>query len=262
MKRSVFRALLAASLLGPLVGSAEQSQPQQPQQKQPPKKTEDDSKPKRERKVPDLSGFDLLEPDKTRDKPMVVGATRGAPRPVTLAPRLGKAYGLNPTFEWSYEGKVQEFVFVLRDDAQEEVFRAEVTGTRYKYPDNAPPLRPERTYFWTVETVSAILASRSAPCGVLVVSPNQREEIERSLAQISAHDAYMAALSRARLFTEHRLWYDAVAAYTDLVARYPDRAELYRERGTIYAQLDATQVLADADFARTDELQGILKGPE
>jgi hypothetical protein len=255
MSGRALSALLAASLLWPLVGVAQQSQPQQqPQQKAPPKKTDAESKA-RERKVPDLSGFDLLEPDKAREKPMVVGATRGAPRPTALAPRLGKVHGLNPTFEWSHEGKAQKFVFVLRDDAQEEVFRVDVTGTRYRYPDDAPVLRPEKTYFWTVEPVSVALATRSAPCGLLVVSANQRAEIEHSLAQISSHDDYMAALSRARLFTEHRLWYDAVAAYTDLIARYPDRPELYLERGTIYAQLDATQALADADFARADELQ-------
>ncbi len=55
--------------------------------------------PGRKRIVTDLSGFDLLEPGKLQKQTTVVGATRGLPRPVALAPRLGKVYGTNPQFE-------------------------------------------------------------------------------------------------------------------------------------------------------------------
>ncbi len=144
----------------------------------------------------------------------------------------------------------------MRNDAQEEVFRGDASGTSYLYPANAPALEPRKTYFWTVEVSSAILGTvASAPVGFLVVSPGQREEIEKALAGIGSSDPYQAALERARVFTDYRLWYDALGAYTDLIGHYPERAELYDQRGTIYAQLSVTQKLAEQDFASAEELE-------
>ena len=84
----------------------------------------------------------------------------------------------------------------------------------------------------------------------------QQWEIRAELDTLRGLEPYTAGLARARLFLRHRVWYDAIAAYTDLIEAYPYRAELYEERGMIYAQLDVTQELAEADFARADELAG------
>ena len=92
-----------------------------------------------------------------------------------------------------------------------------------------------------------------------MVSAKEAEEIKASLAQIHANDTYEADLARARILTDHRLWYDVVAAYTDLIARYPDRAELYDQRGTIYTQIGVTRILADQDFSRAEALQAKKK---
>lgn len=247
----------AATLL--VLGIA-QGHPQEKPKQQDSKKTEDTKKPRgsektrRKRVVTNLAGFDLLEPSKLEKQTMVVGASRGLAHPVALAPRLGKLYGGKPVFAWTYEGNAEKFVFVLRDDAETEVFRGEASGTEFHYPADAPSLQPGKTYFWTVEVPSAFLgATSSAPVGFLVVSPSQREEIEKKLAEF-AGDSYEASLSRARVFTDSRLWYDALAAYTQLIERYPDRAELYEQRGTIYEQFDVTQKLAGQDFNRADGL--------
>ena len=80
----------------------------------------------------------------------------------------------------------------------------------------------------------------------------QRQEIEKKLANFPG-DSYQARLARAQVFTDARLWYDALDAYTELIERYPSRAELYENRGTIYAQLSRTQELAQADFSRAEK---------
>jgi len=257
-----WRALfgVAFSLIGFAMGvAAAQEQPRAPK-RQPGStvsgQSKEAKKPVRKRVVTDLSGFDLLEPNKVRRQTMVVGATRGLPSPVALAPRLGKLHGLNPVFAWSFEGKGRSFAFVLRDDAQQEIFRTEVTGNTYRYPDNAPALQPEKTYFWTIEASSPLLgSSASGPVGFIVVSGAQREEIEKKLAQLEGDETLQAGLVRAQVFTDHRLWYDALAAYADLISHFPDRPELYEQRGMIYAQLDATAKLADLDFAKAEELE-------
>ena len=235
---------------GPAVAQQKENKPVS---KTPPAKTE--TKKPKPRVVTDLSGFDLLAPGKLKKQPMVTGATRGFPEPAALAPRLGKVYDLRPSFQWSYPGKLRQFGFVLKGDDGQEMFRAEVEGTSFRYPETAPPLEPGKTYFWTVEATTMLGVQPSAPVGFVVASEEGRREIAEGLGMIPGGDTYEGALARAKFLTDHRLWYDAVAAYGELIAKYPEKAELYEQRGTIYAQLEATQALSDQDFARADELE-------
>jgi hypothetical protein len=263
MKRRRLVVVAGAALLAFSIAGGQQQQPPNTPTPEAKRKGEQPPKSPRKRVVTDLSGFDLLESKKVEKQTLVVGATRGFPQPIALAPRLGKVYGLNPTFAWSYEGKAQRFVFVLLDDAQAEVFRSEITGTGFRYPQTAPPLEPGKTYFWTVEVSSALTGGgQSSPVGFIVLSAAQRAEIKEVLTKAARADPYADGVARARVLTEHRLWYDTIAAYSELITRYPDRAELYEQRGMVYAQLDVTKPQADADFARAEELQHDVPAPK
>ncbi len=236
--------------------AAAQTPANPPSQAQPPnpvpQKPDDPKAHSRKRVVSDLSGFDLLGSGK---QPTVVGATRSVTRPVALAPRLGRIYGLMPVFFWSYDAGAENAAFVLEDDAQKELFRTQAHGRLFRYPAGAPRLEPGKTYFWRVAVPLGMLGTvESDPVGFVVLSPAERAEVEKALAAISSSDPFQQALDHARLLTERRLWYDAIAAYTDLIAGFPDRAVLYEERGTIYAQIEATRSLSDQDFARADTL--------
>jgi len=226
-----------------------QAQPKKPK----PKQSSTPTKEKHTRVISKLSGFDLLEAKNLSGQTMVVAATRGTTPLVALGPRLGKLYGANPTFVWSNEDTAAKFVFVLTDDAQADVYRAEVSGTQFRYPASAPTLQPGRIYFWTVIIPGSLLgATSSDPSGLSVVSTAQRQEIEKKLAQFPGN-SYEAGVARAQVFTGYRLWYDALGALTELIERYPERAEPYELRGTIYAQLNCTQALAEADFSRAEK---------
>jgi regulator of sirC expression with transglutaminase-like and TPR domain len=100
----------------------------------------------------------------------------------------------------------------------------------------------------------------SQAAGFVVVADSERQQIEKELAAISPANSYQAATARARVLVNHRLWYDAIGAYSNLIKQFPERAELYEERGTVYAQIEATKAQADADFARADELQAKKSG--
>lgn len=253
-------AALILSLPSVMYAQATQSSPVQSLQQDHPKgtassETSTATKNNRTRVVTNLAGFDLVDAKKLSGQAMVVGATRGANPIVPLVPHLGKLYGANPTFAWGYEDKAAKFVFVLTDDAQAEVYRAEVSGTRFRYPAGAPAFQAGKIYFWSVSTPTSLVGSNSSyPSGLLVVSTVQRQEIEKKLAEFSG-DSYEAGVARAQVFTDARLWYDALDAFTDLIERYPSRAELYERRGTIYAQLHCTQELAEADFSRAAKAQ-------
>ncbi len=176
-----------------------------------------------------------------------------------LAPRLGKLYGAHPTFNWSFEDRAhRQFLVIVWDDAQNEVWRADVAGFSYRYPSEAPPLEPDKTYFWTVEPPAGVLGGPpSAPAGLLMLSPEQRTEVEKALQAAQNPDAIREGLARAQVFADARLWYDAVSAYSDLIERFPGTAQLYEARGSVYAQLAATRSLAERDWARADDLPDV-----
>ena len=214
-------------------------------------------RPRRQRIITDLSGFDLVDTTKVNTQTIVVGATRGSDDPIPMAPRLGMAYTANPVLTWDLWRGAGGFVVTIWNEYEERVYRAEVSRKSFRYPPDAPALEPGEFYYWTVSASMALMAGgTSAPVGVLMVPSPQRDRIQVELDRLEGLDPYAAGLARARIFTRHRVWYDAVAEYTDLIEAYPDRAELYEERGMIYAQLDVTQALADADFAKADELVG------
>jgi hypothetical protein len=244
-------SVLEAQQQQPSSEQARPSQQTQPEETKP-QETSTPAKNKGTPVVTNLAGFDLFDAKKLSGQTIVVAATRGAIQLVALAPRLGKLYGPNPTFAWSYEDTAAKFGFVLTDDAQAEVYRAEVIGTRIRYPASAPTLQAGRTYFWTVTVLGGLQeAASSSPSGVLVVSSARRQEINKKLAQHPG-GSYEASVARAQVLTDYRLWYDVLAAITELIERFPDQTELYERRGTIYAQLDCTQALAEADFSRAE----------
>jgi len=217
------------------------------------------AKTNRTRVVTDLAGFDLVDAKKLAGQPMVVGATRGEHPVVPLAPRLGKLYGGHPVFAWSYDDGAAKFTFVLSDESNTDIFRAEVSGTQFRYPANAPALKDGGIYFWSVSTPTSLVSSAASfPSGIQVVTAAERMEIDKKLANISG-DTYHTRVARAQVFTDARLWYDAIDAYNALIQRFPDHEELYERRGTIYAQLACTQSLAEDDLARAEKAGGEKK---
>ena len=256
-RASLSLAIAATIVCGPGLAFSQAPGPPTSQVARPPEVQK--SPQKRRRVVSDLSGFELLDAAKLKKKPMVAGAGRGlfdAKPPIPLAPYLARLYGRSPVFRWQAEGRGQRFLFALSDVAHKELHRAETAGDSYSWPTAAPQLEDGQTYYWTVKGVAPTATSPSAQHGVEVVAPQQRAEIDNALRLDTGADRYRAGLARAQVFTDERLWYDAIGAYTDLIAQSPGRAEAYEKRGMIYAQIAATQALAEADFARADELAG------
>ncbi len=237
--------LLVALAAGPALAQ-EKPPAQKPKEGEPKEATEK----RRQRVKTIMAGFEMLSPEKLLNQMTIVGATRGiepAP-PFPLAPFLGKALGPQPTFRWDNPGKAKEFVFVLTDELGREVLRKTVAESRYRY--DGPPLDPGQIYEWSVQTS----AGASGAVAFRLADAKERQQVEAALAKLKA-GSYEAALARARALAEHRLWYEAVDAYSILIAQYPDRAEAYEERGAIYSQTPRTEPAAAADFARADVLQ-------
>lgn len=191
-----------------------------------------------------VSGFELAPPKAGGTQ--IGGATRGIGSPtVLLAPRKGKAYDLNPLFQWTnFNSKVQQYTFRLLDSSGDEtIFETKVSGATLKYPDDAPALTPGSDYFWTAAPSSGLLGEPAEPAEIVIVGEPERAEMKPILDQASDLPA------RAQIFADHLFWYDAVAAYTEILEHNPKDINARRQRAAIYEQLPQTQDAAKKDRA-------------
>jgi hypothetical protein len=248
----IFGALLLTSVA--LVGNAQQATPPA-QGSKPAANASNDStaKPAKKHADADLSGFDLSD-EKAKKMSTMFGGSRGAsfPSATLYAPKLAKFYGGAALFQWDSEGKNDGYVLLITDEDETQIVKQPVKDTHYELPAGQSKLRAGEIYYWRVQVLPATTAGD--PLGIKVVSAAERQAIDKALAAAHGADAYQTGLARANVFTDHRVWFDAIGAYTELIAKYPDRAELYEQRGRIYAQVDATTKLADADVARATAL--------
>jgi len=248
----IFGALLLTSVA--LVGNAQQTTPPTQGSKPAANSTADGTAKNAKKHVDsDLSGFDLSD-EKAKKMSTMFGGSRSAsfPSATLYAPKLAKFYGAAALFQWTSEGKNDGYVFLITDEDETQIIKQSVNESHYQLPAAQNKLHAGETYYWRVQVLPATTAGDSL--GIKVVSAAERQAIDKALAAVHGADAYQTGLARAHIFTDHRLWFDAIGAYTELIAKYPDRAELYEQRGKIYAQVDATSKLADADAARAAAL--------
>ncbi len=246
----IFGALLLTSVA--LVGNAQQVTPPA-QGSKPAANADGTAKPAKKHTDADLSGFDLSD-EKAKKMSTMFGGSRGAsfPSATLYAPKLAKFYGGAALFQWASEGKNDGYVLLITDEDETQIVKQLVKDSHYELPSGQNKLHAGETYYWRVQVLPSATAGDSL--GIRVVSAAERQAIDKALAAVHGADAYQTGLARARIFTDHRLWFDALGAYTELIEKYPDRAELYEQRGRIYAQVDATTKLADADAARVAAL--------
>ncbi len=211
------------------------------------------AKPKRKLDA-DLSGFDVSGDKSDKKVSTMLGGSRTAavPSATLLAPRRAKFYGASALFPWTFAGHNEGYIILITDEDETQLVRQPVKEPRYRFDPSKTKLQPGETYYWRVQVLPNTLASD--PLEFVVVSAEERQAIDKALAAIPSGDAYQSGLARAHIFTDHRLWFDALGAYDELIAKYPARSELYEERGTIYAQIAVTKPLADADLARAAQL--------
>jgi hypothetical protein len=196
-----------------------------------------------------LDGFDLAPGKATANQ--IGGASRGeGTKTLLYAPNKARVYTLRPSFAWKGDPSAV-YKFHIQDPTGNFSWDREVTGASLAYPDDVPALAPGGTYLWKVSPVSPLLGPPPPASILVVVAGDDRTQIDAGLSQIQG-EGTDAETARAKFFFDHRLWYDAVSAYSDLIRKNPAQASLYQMRGTLYDQVPAAGPLADADFAHAN----------
>jgi hypothetical protein len=254
MKRSIVSSfVLCGLLLSAGAGKARGQQPAPAQGAKPAANVPADgtAKPKK-RLDADLSGFDLSD-EKGKKISTMLGGSRGAsfPSATLYAPKRAKFYGGAALFQWASEGKNDGYVLLITDEDETQILKQAVKESRYKLPAGQVKLHFGDTYYWRVQVLPSVTAGDSFE--IKIVDAAEHQAIDKELAALHGAD-YKAGLARARIFMDHRLWFDAIGAYTEMIEKYPDHAELYTERGKIYAQVSATSKLAESDNTHAADL--------
>jgi hypothetical protein len=202
----------------------------------------------------ELKGFEL-DKASAMSSTQIGGGSRGiGGKTALLAPRIGRTYTANPTFRWSHSTQAQNFTFQIFDESGAPLSKVRVNGREYHYPETAPQLRPGATYRWNVQPEVELLGGSSETFRIMRVPENEMKEIAGALQTLGT-ETKAQQLQRAQIFTDHRLWFDAVDAYTNLIAGNPEDPELHERRGEIYDQLPSTNALAEEDFAVAEQLR-------
>jgi Domain of Unknown Function (DUF928) len=203
----------------------------------------------------DLTGFELDKTAQPKASTQVGGGTRDIGGiTILLAPRLTRVYTAYPIFDWTHSAQAQNFEFRLFDEKGSLLYKSRVTGREFHYPAEAPPLQADTSYEWSVQPEVAVLGRASDKSSFVRIPASEIAEISAALDHAGAAEETQLA-ERAQILTDHRLWFDALEAYSNLIKRYPYNVAYHEKRGEIYDQLSVTSPLADEDFAIADELR-------
>jgi hypothetical protein len=187
-----------------------------------------------------LDGFDLSAKS-GKSANQIGGASRDLGTPRLYAPDAGKAYSLTPAFYWETSDATQKVIFRLSTINGVTLYQVGLVGGHLVYPADAPALTPGATYRWTVIPENDLLGGSPAAASVAIVGGTERSAIDQELK---------SATDPATVFVSHRLWYDAVAAYTSMLDQAPNDQAARKGRATVYDQLPVTQPLADVDWQK------------
>lgn len=188
-----------------------------------------------------LDGFEL-SPQSGKSANQVGGASRDLGTPRLYAPNSGKAFLTHPNFNWGTADPGEKVTFRLTSLNGQTVYETTTTSNHLVYPADAPALEPGTTYRWTIIPENDMLGGAPQPVSITIVSGTERDAI---LSEVRT-DPDPAA---ANVFLQHRIWYDAVAGYTNRLYRNPNDQDARTARATLYDQLPATQDLAAADWS-------------
>lgn len=230
--------ILGSALLGPMI--AGQSAPPATTASKPASdgKAAPANKPSRVRT--NLAGFDTSQSGKSPNQ--VGGASRDLGTPKLYAPNSGKSFTINPMFQWAAAEAGDKVTFRLSTGDGQTVYETTTNADHLKYPGDAPALAPGGSYRWTIVPENDVLGGAPAPVSFVIVSGAEREQILDELKAASD------ATATAEVFVKHRVWYDAVQAYSEQLDRMPNDENARAARANLYDQLPVTKQLADADW--------------
>ncbi|MDT4896881.1 MAG: hypothetical protein QOH25_1958 [Acidobacteriota bacterium] len=174
------------------------------------------------------AGFERYAGQNAASKMIAGGATRGPLQPI--APVEGLAFNNRPFFRWDAAPGIKSYLFELHDNTGTSdaiVYKTDVTSAQLIYPNDAPPLSPDKLYSWRV-SIPGVLGTRKYGGSVSfsVLSSEDAKLIADALkkAGLVAPKTVQERLRAADVFKRYGIWYDALRSISEVLTESPEDA--------------------------------------
>lgn len=191
----------------------------------------------------------------------VLGGLRNSLKrdPITVrSPVNTRVTSDRPIFHWESLDGFDSYVVTLQS-AGREIWRAETDETSITYPENAPALAADETYFWRVTGENLMDSEDSKLVSFQVLSGEEQSSFETALAELNAQyeadqrgDSYLFLLGT--LQAKHQVYDGAIDSFERIAQIHPGSSNVHQILGSLYAEVGR---VADAikSIERAAELQ-------
>ena len=193
-----------------------------------------------------------------KEEPRAVLSTRGGPRPaVILSPRNGPVMPDSVTFEW-LGSRFSRYTVRIVGPGGVVLEKKDLTGAKFDYPPDAPPLSPGVRY--TVHVVSGNHPAQQAWFEVL--DSTRAQAIRRDLTELEKATGTTVAPNtlatlRAGFLASNGLLHDARLSLISALTKDPDEPTLHLLLGKLYEKSGLPQQAAE----EYGEARFLLRGP-
>ncbi len=182
-----------------------------------------------------------------KEPPKAVLATRaGARPPLILSPRNSAVLPGSLTLEW-LGSRFSHYAVRIAGPSGVVLERKGLTGAKFEYPPDAPPLSPGVRY--TVQVVSGNHPAQEA--WFEIVEPSRAEAIRRDLAALEQELGPMVSPNtlvtlRVGFLADNGLIHDARLSVLAALAKDPDEPTLHAVLGNLYAKGGLSELAAES----------------
>ncbi len=168
----------------------------------------------------------------------VAAARMLPPQPNTLtllSPRNSRVLELRPTFFWREVDGAQGYrVIIGFFDQERRVWETTVTKPPFRYPVEAPELKPGKTYIWQVEAIGVPNASDSA--WFVVAHPGEANDVRFTLQQLrkATPDTLAYSLMAASLLEAKGFYWEAIHLLQAVTKQHPRQPEPFIVLANLY----------------------------
>lgn len=163
-----------------------------------------------------------------------------------------------PAFHWESLDGFDTYIVTLQS-AGREIWRAETEETSIVYPDDAPELAADETYFWRVTGENLMDSEDSKLVSFQVLSGDDQATYEAAMEELNAQygpdergDSYLFLLGT--LQAKHEVYEGAIDSFERIAKMHPGSANVHQILGSLYAEVGR---VADAikSIERAAEIQ-------